>query len=343
MRRFGTCIAALTLGLAIASPARAYTAIYAFGDSLSDVGNDFLAAGVPAAPYFLGRFSNGPNWLDDLASYYGLAPLLPSLAGGTDYAFGGARSGANAFVPLSGTAALVPTTDQQVFAFATAHPGNAPASALYTVWSGANDLFAIVAAYGANPATPVSLAVTQAADDELAAIQGLAANGATHLLVVGNPDLGATPTLSSTPLASLGTSLTKEYNAIVLAGLSSIPGATYLDVFSLIADAGAYGVTDTTTPCYTGSLNDPNYLTDGTLCSTSRAVQDTHLFWDSFHPTEAGYAIVAQLAVPEPASILLLACGVCAVLVTRRPSTPRRRQADPLSPTAADEARPGTS
>ncbi|HEV8059487.1 MAG TPA: hypothetical protein VGP68_06425, partial [Gemmataceae bacterium] len=44
--------------------ARASTidAIYAFGDSLSDVGNVYAASGgvIPGAPYVNGQFSNGP-------------------------------------------------------------------------------------------------------------------------------------------------------------------------------------------------------------------------------------------------------------------------------------------
>ena len=61
-------------------------ALYAFGDSLSDVGNIFAATGGvgPGAPYANGQFSNGPVWVQDLAGDLGLAPLKPSLAGGTD-------------------------------------------------------------------------------------------------------------------------------------------------------------------------------------------------------------------------------------------------------------------
>ena len=51
--------------LATVTSAQAYTQIVAFGDSLSDNGNlhDLMAkfnVDTPAAPYFEGRFSNGP-------------------------------------------------------------------------------------------------------------------------------------------------------------------------------------------------------------------------------------------------------------------------------------------
>lgn len=80
--------------LLFGSPGRAgnITGIVSFGDSLSDVGNTYLAAGIPASPpYFNGCYSNGPIWLDDLASKLGVGLITPSLAGGTDYAWGGAN------------------------------------------------------------------------------------------------------------------------------------------------------------------------------------------------------------------------------------------------------------
>lgn len=67
-----------------------------FGDSLSDVGNAWLLLGdgaVPSPPHWRGRRCNGPIWVELLARQLGWPPLAPSLAGGTDHAHGGARSG----------------------------------------------------------------------------------------------------------------------------------------------------------------------------------------------------------------------------------------------------------
>src|SRR5689334_22397744 len=66
--------------------------IVAFGDSLSDVGNTYLAIGYPPAPYYNGHYSNGPIWLEYLAQRLGIAAPTPSLAGGTDNAWGGAQT-----------------------------------------------------------------------------------------------------------------------------------------------------------------------------------------------------------------------------------------------------------
>ena len=78
------------------------TGIVSFGDSLSDVGNVYLATGgtTPPAPYYKGHYSNGPIWVEYLAHDLGLAAPTPSLAGGTDYAFGGAETGTSGFSTL---------------------------------------------------------------------------------------------------------------------------------------------------------------------------------------------------------------------------------------------------
>jgi len=62
--------------------------IYVFGDSLSDTGNAFSRTGSPPPPYFNGRFSNGPVWVEYLADRLGL-PRNPS----TNFAFGGGYHG----------------------------------------------------------------------------------------------------------------------------------------------------------------------------------------------------------------------------------------------------------
>jgi len=81
-----------------------YSAIYSFGDSLSDAGNLSIVTSVAGAteplspPYYQQSygpisgnvFSNGPTWAQDLSIALGLGTLAPTLAGGTDFAFGGA-------------------------------------------------------------------------------------------------------------------------------------------------------------------------------------------------------------------------------------------------------------
>ncbi len=119
------------------SAARAgITGIVSFGDSLSDVGNDYIessGAYPPSPAYFNGRFSNGPIWLDYLAKDLGVAAPVATLAGGMNYAFGGAMTGPGvSTVP----GFPVPNIDTQIGMYLTG--GNTPSpTQLFTLWGGA--------------------------------------------------------------------------------------------------------------------------------------------------------------------------------------------------------------
>jgi outer membrane lipase/esterase len=81
-----------------------YSAMVIFGDSVSDSGNNAIAIGsqtqtvldnsyIPTYPYAPGTtYCNGYVWASYAASALGL-PLLPSLQGGLNYAYGGATTG----------------------------------------------------------------------------------------------------------------------------------------------------------------------------------------------------------------------------------------------------------
>jgi phospholipase/lecithinase/hemolysin len=139
MRRilwYSLMAALLSMGGAAARAATpSYDNLYVFGDSYCDVGNLFLATGgaEPAAPYYNGRFSNGPIWLDHVAGFLGV-PLKPSLASGTDYAFGGA------WVTQPQSVTDVPSVPEQVGLYLRQHGGKADPNALYILEGGGNDI-----------------------------------------------------------------------------------------------------------------------------------------------------------------------------------------------------------
>src|SRR5208283_4429935 len=100
LRKLSISVAALLIFAVAPAQAGSFSALYAFGDSLSDVGNVFNATGgaEPSPPYAMGQFSNGPVWVQDLAKIAGLSPLAPSgppgfSTGGSDYAWGDATTG----------------------------------------------------------------------------------------------------------------------------------------------------------------------------------------------------------------------------------------------------------
>ena len=171
--------------------AYAYSALYVFGDSLSDVGNVFAAThgAEPASPYANGQFSNGPVWAQDLSNSLGLGVLKPSLIGGTDYAFGSATTSN----PSTETT-VVPTLTQQVGMFLATVGGSAPSSALYSVWIGGSDLLNIL---GSGATVPTALAEAHAAAQSAAADIGtLITQGARDILVPPVPDIGVSPAAS---------------------------------------------------------------------------------------------------------------------------------------------------
>jgi len=80
----------LSAVLPLKASAQAFDEFYTFGDSLIDTGNLFQATGgsfPPSPPYFNGRFSNGPIWLETLGTKLGID------AETNNFAFGGSTSG----------------------------------------------------------------------------------------------------------------------------------------------------------------------------------------------------------------------------------------------------------
>jgi phospholipase/lecithinase/hemolysin len=277
----------------ISVPAGGFSAIYAFGDSLSDAGNVSIATlgALPASPYSDGRFTNGNVWVQDLAQNLGLPAVKPSLAGGTDYAYGGAETGQTSVHTVNPT-----DLPAQVAQFAVNVPDPSP-NALYTVWAGSNDVLDI-ANSGETPAQQ-QISVQQAVTNETVSIDGLIAHGAKDLVVMDVPDLAKTPYEMARPAsdATSGT-LAQEFNtdlgaalrAIVASGAASID---YVDTYGLldaaIANPAAYGFTNVTQPVWSGTLVDSH---SGTLAATGGA-QNGYLFFDDLHPTSAGHALLA--------------------------------------------------
>lgn len=273
-----------------------FSKLYVFGDSLSDVGNDYIGSGftTPAPPYYMGRFSNGPIWVDDLASHLGVGPLLPSLIpGGTDYAYGGAT--------VTNLESIVPTIGQQIGQFGASNTFTS--SDLVVLWGGANDF-----SDGATNAASVASAVKSE-------VQELYSLGARSILVPNLPALGLLPDVIAgrafdVDLANLWT---VQFNSALSSDLASLGAADanlklyepdfYDYVNGIMLDPSAYGFTNTTGE----EINQPAGTTG-------------YLFWDGEHPTSPAHLLLADNAIqtlPEPPAYVALGLGVLA-LVRRR-------------------------
>lgn len=278
-----------TLVLTVPAFAGPITQLVVLGDSLSDTGNVFAATGgmTPPAPYFQGRFSNGPVWVEQFADRLGVARPTPSLLGGTNYAWAGATTGP-AF-----DGGEVPNMVAQVGQYLA---GNAPTpTTLYAVWGGANDLLN----GQTDPTVPAAFLAAE--------IAALANAGGKQFLVPNLPPLGDLPGLRGTPLQTPLDNLTAAFDAALEAQLRQLErdrGITIfrLDTAGLVgevrANPGQFGFTNTTQ----GALNNGDLSGQG------------YLFWDDVHPTTAAHRIIADRAAaavfaPAPPSMVLLAVG----------------------------------
>ena len=284
--------------------------MFVFGDSLSDGGNSGLltqaAAGVvfPPSPYAGGRYSNGPTAVERLWNLYNAdGGLQPSLAGGTNFAIGGATSGSESFNELNDN---VPPALRPVFAgfgmawqleqFQAYAGSNSfdPATSLFVVWTFPNDVFYATAA-GALPGTvPGSPGGANVVENAIAnivtTIQILAAVGAQHFLVPNLANLADAPAFAGTPAADQLSQLSNAFNAALAAQLALLDAASpaeiiYFDTDALFqavrADPAAFGITNTTGQCVQNLENG--------LCTPGQ-----WLFWDGVHPTTAAHQIVAR-------------------------------------------------
>ena len=306
-------MAVLALGacllLGVAAEAGPITGIVSFGDSLSDVGNDFVASGgtqpAPAADYYKGHFSNGPIWLEYLAKDLGVPTPTPALAGGTDYAFGGAQTGPgySTFV-----GAQVPNIDTQIGMYL---PSNKPsASQLFTIWGGANDVL-----YGSSP-NPMTSVANIAGE-----ITTLAKAGAKQFLVANLPPLNLIPAASGlTSAQQQGLALfTQSFNQGLQTEVAQLQQSLgvqihWLDVNRLtnsaMANPAQYGLTNVTAFALNPQLSGNGYL-----------------FWDPYHPTTAAGELIGSLgaqSVPEPSSLVLFATALGALVTWRSSRRPAR-------------------
>ena len=326
----------LSIGLALwllplSTSVKAFSSLFVYGDSLSDTGNALLGTGeiqevpfgglVPDNAYSSGRLSNGPVWVEYLADDMGLS-AEPFLAGGTNFAFGGALTGPQPTLPTSSSPSLV----EQLGLSQTV--GDVSPDALYIVYGGGNDARGAAQQILGGEEAQASATVEQGVTNLTQIVGFLASSGARNFLIPNLPDLGLTPeaTRGLVGLAEASTTVSTEFNTLLAQALLPFENEpinlSEVDTFeftrSIIASPENFGLPasfNTTDPC----------IEPASVCNNP----DEYFFYDGIHPTTVGHREFAQVAsqqlqpVPEPSTLVgSLAVGLAAIW---------RRRKQPLS------------
>ena len=290
-----------------------------FGDSTVDAGAAQAAALANGFPnptpaelgYFQGRFSNGLNTADYVNQVLNGTPTTNFLAGGTNYAFGGATVVTDLGQGPGGNPVGIPDLADQVDLFLASGPVAADTDVFLSV--GGNDFLA--AARGVGDPSDIGMA---ALADLTAQLRRLAEAGATNV-GVSNVNASGFALGGATELAAA----VEAYNdalAAALIELSASTGARFAlvdrdAVFDrIVADPLAFGF-------------DPALL--GQACVAEPAAVpdcDGYVLFDPIHTTTRAQALVADevlaalrgAEVPLPAAVWLFLGGAVVFRAARR-------------------------
>lgn len=275
--------AALAALLLTAMTGYSFTALYVFGDSISDTGRN-----PPSGTnYYNGRYSNGPLWVEYLSADLGI-PYNSS----NNFAVSGSTT-TNLPAQIAG---LKGATNLQ--------------TALFTLLSGGNDFIANTSTGLVNNAV-WGVFITNTVDNLTNAIGELYTNGARHIVVGNLANLAQTPVFIADDMGTYSNVVVSKvnlFNQVLYAaetnemlhysGLRLYLMDNYAGLSNILSAPAAYGFTVT----MQGALEDPN-LTDKSFTGPGA----NYVFWDDLHPTtklDARTATVAFEAVGAELNIV---------------------------------------
>ena len=295
--------------------AQVFSRMVSFGDSLSDTGNIYDATSnwfnalvlaflfpqldtpYPQSPYYDGRFSNGPVWVEHLSDQLGLGAVVPSELGGFNYAVGGATTfdDGNVFLNLVLPDDVADQVDDYLYR-RTISGGE-----LFIVEGGANDLLS-------GGVTDVNLPVGN--------LEGFVIDlydaGGRNFLVPNLPPLGRIPGEVGGAYQSILNARSAQFNLELSNRLDNLvqtlPGITihrvnfHAGLTAVLEDPGTFGLSNVTGQAFNPVTNQvvPN--------------PDQYLFWDNIHPTASAHWLLGSLAadvILNPATCDLDANNTC--------------------------------
>ena len=315
LKTLSKAILAITLSSIGVSHASDYSSVTFFGDSLTDGGYFKKATEALGHPQS-GQYTTNPDntWATPFAESLGLNSVQNTYdeatgqqtTTGNNYAIGGARSGIDLqhdkYEDTTGKPLPVYSTRSQVDRYLA--DKNIDSKGLYTVWTGANDLFAVV-----KDVPNASNIISAAVSDEVATVKKLHDNGANYIVVPNIPDVGLTPNFVGTPLATFGTGLVSQYNEALYSGVKNT-GANVipLDTFSLLQtvaqDPARYGFSNLNERAC-GSVSSLECGRD----DIEKGAENSYFFADGVHPTGRAHRMIADYAnavVTTPGQVSVL-------------------------------------
>lgn len=312
-----------------------FDTIVTFGDSLSDNGNlyAYMDQFIPKSPpYYKGRFSNGPVWVENLYQSY-----FPNGSNDKfqDFAVGGAGA------VLSYKENLPYTLDAEVNDYLYLHNYANKDTSLFIFWIGANNYL--------NGPTNVDAITSSVVDAIGNDVSSLIERGAVMIMMVNMPDLGQTPAAMQNNTQILLTQLSNKHNEKLLTKYNELKdkypnvNIAYFDVNSifgeLMSEPEKFNINNVTQPCYAGgfsfkAMTNKPQLFDNDLMAQAKqhhvvldqrmkqailnnpvlkeALQVSYyhsnglnasansctgsLFWDHVHPTAPIHQLIAQYA-----------------------------------------------
>ena len=251
--------------------AQAYTALYVIGDSLSDTGNNALAAAD--ASYWHGHYSNGPMWPEMLSTLLGITY---------------SQANNKAF---AGSATFDQTGYPGIMTQINTLPPTIPSTALCVLWIGTNDLQYAFNLYWVpgEYATIASQAMTNISN----AVGALYARGVRTLVVPNAYDVTITPNYHNYQVPYWQSyflpkfsSNTTDFNSRLSTLLSNLQ-ATYPAMTIIKVDTrGQLNNMFSHSSSYDLIAGYSIGWDDATFLSTNDFwIGEKYFTWDGFHPT----------------------------------------------------------
>jgi len=268
--------------------------LIAFGDSLSDMGNakDSILNVPDVPPYWNGRFSNGPVWIEYVSEAAGLNTTHGSgISAGDNRAFGGSQTG-------QGYSYLVlPNVGSQINSYLNNVRASIPSTDMVTLWAGGNDFL-----YGLGNPDTISANMESH-------IRALNTAGVQQIIVANLPPLEGTPEVagrSQTEQNRIATDVV-EYNSklsTIVSDLRTELSMTihFVDAWSIyneiISKKDFLGLVDISNPACSSS----GTILPLPICNAGDTVAqnvDEFVYFDKAHPTATMHLLISMYLLQE--------------------------------------------